>query len=78
MQAQKYIQSLPFMPQQDLEKIFRGANPLGGFWSTYWVTNFWNSIEKLWEAAMAPVVSLKNSYEFGPLDLNFFLYSSTV
>ncbi|KAM6986331.1 mitogen-activated protein kinase 11 isoform 1-T1 [Aplochiton taeniatus] len=26
--AQKYIQSLPFMPQQDLEKIFRGANPL--------------------------------------------------
>uniref|UniRef100_A0A3Q2XI96 mitogen-activated protein kinase n=1 Tax=Hippocampus comes TaxID=109280 RepID=A0A3Q2XI96_HIPCM len=27
--AQKYIQSLPFMPQQDLEKIFRGANPLG-------------------------------------------------
>lgn len=29
-QAQKYIQSLPFMPQQDLEKIFRGANPLGG------------------------------------------------
>lgn len=30
LQAQKYIQSLPFMPQQDLEKIFRGANPLGG------------------------------------------------
>ena len=28
-QAQKYIQSLPFMPQQDLEKIFRGANPMG-------------------------------------------------
>nr|XP_015207677.1 PREDICTED: mitogen-activated protein kinase 11-like [Lepisosteus oculatus] len=28
-QAQKYIQSLPYMPQQDLEKIFRGANPLG-------------------------------------------------
>uniref|UniRef100_A0A8C4NWH0 mitogen-activated protein kinase n=1 Tax=Dicentrarchus labrax TaxID=13489 RepID=A0A8C4NWH0_DICLA len=28
LQAQKYIQSLPFMPQQDLEKIFRGANPL--------------------------------------------------
>ncbi|XP_007573162.2 mitogen-activated protein kinase 11-like [Poecilia formosa] len=26
--AQKYIQSLPFMPQQDMEKIFRGANPL--------------------------------------------------
>ncbi|MBN3301909.1 mitogen-activated protein kinase 11 isoform X2 [Amia ocellicauda] len=26
--AQKYIQSLPYMPQQDLEKIFRGANPL--------------------------------------------------
>uniref|UniRef100_A0A673Z2J2 mitogen-activated protein kinase n=1 Tax=Salmo trutta TaxID=8032 RepID=A0A673Z2J2_SALTR len=26
--AQKYIQSLPFMPQQDLEKIFRGANPM--------------------------------------------------
>ncbi|XP_068163445.1 mitogen-activated protein kinase 11 isoform X2 [Antennarius striatus] len=26
--AQKYIQSLPFMPQQDLENIFRGANPL--------------------------------------------------
>uniref|UniRef100_A0A8C9YY63 mitogen-activated protein kinase n=1 Tax=Sander lucioperca TaxID=283035 RepID=A0A8C9YY63_SANLU len=26
--AQKYIQSLPFMPQQDLEKIFKGANPL--------------------------------------------------
>ncbi|XP_042578638.1 mitogen-activated protein kinase 11-like isoform X2 [Cyprinus carpio] len=26
--AQKYIQSLPHMPQQDLEKIFRGANPL--------------------------------------------------
>uniref|UniRef100_A0A7N8X4R2 mitogen-activated protein kinase n=1 Tax=Mastacembelus armatus TaxID=205130 RepID=A0A7N8X4R2_9TELE len=26
--AQKYIQSLPFMPPQDLEKIFRGANPL--------------------------------------------------
>ncbi|KAG5830447.1 hypothetical protein ANANG_G00310720 [Anguilla anguilla] len=25
--AQKYIQSLPYMPQQDLEKIFRGANP---------------------------------------------------
>ena len=33
LQAQKYIQSLPFMPQQDLEKIFRGANPLGG-WCT--------------------------------------------
>uniref|UniRef100_A0A8C1EQK3 mitogen-activated protein kinase n=1 Tax=Cyprinus carpio carpio TaxID=630221 RepID=A0A8C1EQK3_CYPCA len=26
--AQKYIQSLPHMPQQDLAKIFRGANPL--------------------------------------------------
>ncbi|KAK1789478.1 hypothetical protein P4O66_015393 [Electrophorus voltai] len=26
--AQKYIQSLPYMPQQDLGKIFRGANPL--------------------------------------------------
>ncbi|XP_073713265.1 mitogen-activated protein kinase 11 isoform X1 [Misgurnus anguillicaudatus] len=26
--AQKYIQSLPYMPQQDLDKIFRGANPL--------------------------------------------------
>ncbi|KAJ8249917.1 hypothetical protein COCON_G00231330 [Conger conger] len=26
--AQKYIQSLPYMPQQDLEKIFRGANPM--------------------------------------------------
>uniref|UniRef100_A0A3B4A3Y6 mitogen-activated protein kinase n=1 Tax=Periophthalmus magnuspinnatus TaxID=409849 RepID=A0A3B4A3Y6_9GOBI len=26
--AQKYIQSLPYMPPQDLEKIFRGANPL--------------------------------------------------
>ncbi|XP_068075683.2 mitogen-activated protein kinase 11 isoform X1 [Danio rerio] len=26
--AQKYIQSLPHMPQQDLGKIFRGANPL--------------------------------------------------
>lgn len=26
--AQKYIQSLPYMPAQDLEKIFRGANPL--------------------------------------------------
>ncbi|XP_055367091.1 mitogen-activated protein kinase 11 isoform X3 [Betta splendens] len=25
--AQKYIQSLPFMPQQDLEKIFKDANP---------------------------------------------------
>lgn len=31
LQAQKYIQSLPFMPPQDLEKIFRGANPLGGW-----------------------------------------------
>lgn len=29
VQAQKYIQSLPYMPQQDLEKIFREANPLG-------------------------------------------------
>uniref|UniRef100_A0A8C5BB30 mitogen-activated protein kinase n=1 Tax=Gadus morhua TaxID=8049 RepID=A0A8C5BB30_GADMO len=28
IRAQKYIQSLPFMPQQDLEKIFRGANPM--------------------------------------------------
>lgn len=28
-QAQKYIQSLPFMPPQDLEKNFRGANPHG-------------------------------------------------
>uniref|UniRef100_A0A8C6NXK3 mitogen-activated protein kinase n=1 Tax=Nothobranchius furzeri TaxID=105023 RepID=A0A8C6NXK3_NOTFU len=26
--AQKYIQSLPFMPPQDMEKIFKGANPL--------------------------------------------------
>uniref|UniRef100_A0AAY4EYM2 mitogen-activated protein kinase n=1 Tax=Denticeps clupeoides TaxID=299321 RepID=A0AAY4EYM2_9TELE len=26
--AQKYIQSLPYMPQQDLEKMFAGANPL--------------------------------------------------
>ncbi|KAK7149879.1 hypothetical protein R3I94_009255 [Phoxinus phoxinus] len=26
--AQKYIQSLPHMPQQDLGKIFRGANPM--------------------------------------------------
>uniref|UniRef100_A0AAV2IZV4 mitogen-activated protein kinase n=1 Tax=Knipowitschia caucasica TaxID=637954 RepID=A0AAV2IZV4_KNICA len=26
--AQKYIQSLAYMPPQDLEKIFRGANPL--------------------------------------------------
>uniref|UniRef100_A0A674PBL4 mitogen-activated protein kinase n=1 Tax=Takifugu rubripes TaxID=31033 RepID=A0A674PBL4_TAKRU len=26
--AQKYIQSLPSMPPQDMEKIFRGANPL--------------------------------------------------
>ncbi|KAG9280599.1 mitogen-activated protein kinase 11 [Astyanax mexicanus] len=26
--AQKYIQSLPYMPQQDLGKIFRGANPM--------------------------------------------------
>lgn len=31
LQAQKYIQSLPSMPPQDLEKIFRGANPLGGW-----------------------------------------------
>uniref|UniRef100_A0A8B9GQC7 mitogen-activated protein kinase n=1 Tax=Astyanax mexicanus TaxID=7994 RepID=A0A8B9GQC7_ASTMX len=28
VQAQKYIQSLPYMPQQDLGKIFRGANPM--------------------------------------------------
>uniref|UniRef100_A0A674NWE4 mitogen-activated protein kinase n=1 Tax=Takifugu rubripes TaxID=31033 RepID=A0A674NWE4_TAKRU len=28
LQAQKYIQSLPSMPPQDMEKIFRGANPL--------------------------------------------------
>ncbi|KAK3517870.1 hypothetical protein QTP70_021844, partial [Hemibagrus guttatus] len=28
--AQKYIQSLPYMPQQDLGKIFRGANPQAG------------------------------------------------
>ena len=35
LQAQKYIQSLPFMPPQDLEKIFRGANPLGG-WRHSW------------------------------------------
>lgn len=31
LQAQKYIQSLPSMPPQDMEKIFRGANPLGGW-----------------------------------------------
>uniref|UniRef100_A0AAY4EZT5 mitogen-activated protein kinase n=1 Tax=Denticeps clupeoides TaxID=299321 RepID=A0AAY4EZT5_9TELE len=28
LNAQKYIQSLPYMPQQDLEKMFAGANPL--------------------------------------------------
>ncbi|XP_041109976.1 mitogen-activated protein kinase 11 [Polyodon spathula] len=26
--ARKYIESLPYMPQQDLEEMFRGANPL--------------------------------------------------
>lgn len=55
LQAQKYIQSLPFMPQQDLEKIFRGANPLGRWCPADWITYFWNSIERLREAAKAQV-----------------------
>lgn len=40
LQAQKYIQSLPSMPPQDLEKIFRGANPLGGccLRSLHWIS----------------------------------------
>lgn len=50
LQAQKYIQSLPFMPQQDLEKIFRGANPLGGWCTADWITNL-NVIEWLPEDA---------------------------
>lgn len=55
LQAQKYIQSLPFMPQQDLEKIFRGANPLGGWCAADWIINWLNSIERLWKAAEAQV-----------------------
>lgn len=30
-QARKYIESLPYMPQQDLKVVFRGANPLGKY-----------------------------------------------
>lgn len=55
LQAQKYIQSLPFMPQQDLEKIFRGANPLGGWCAADWIISFLNSIARLWVAAEAQV-----------------------
>lgn len=31
LQARKYIESLPYMPQQDLKVVFRGANPLGKY-----------------------------------------------
>lgn len=58
LQAQKYIQSLPFMPQQDLEKIFRGANPLGEWCMADCIIIFLNLIEKLWEAAKDQVALL--------------------
>lgn len=58
LQAQKYIQSLPFMPQQDLEKIFRGANPLGGWCTADCIISFLDSIERLREAAQVALAML--------------------
>lgn len=58
LQAQKYIQSLPFMPQQDLEKIFRGANPLGGCCSADWIIKPLNSIARLITEAVRAQVAL--------------------
>lgn len=35
LQARKYIESLPYMPPQDLKAVFRGANPLGKSWCDF-------------------------------------------
>lgn len=69
LQAQKYIQSLPFMPQQDLEKIFRGANPLGGWRTADWIITLLNSVEWLLQLRLSsPCCKLgMKLHRFGPL-----------